>query len=122
MTFALHEDGPAAADTVRVALSARTDDAAIIDAEACELVKPYKWSLHHCGKGKLYARAQRHPVTKDNLLLYMHRFLMRELGPPPPGDGYVVDHINGNGLDNRLSNLRWLLPYDNRWRYARHGR
>ncbi|WIC90180.1 HNH endonuclease [Arthrobacter phage VroomVroom] len=31
-----------------------------------------------------------------------------------PGDGYEADHVNGDRLDNRLENLRWLTPEDNR--------
>lgn len=28
-------------------------------------------------------------------------------GPPCPGEGYTVDHINNNPSDNRISNLKW---------------
>lgn len=91
------------------------DDPAIL-----ELIGRYRWSLHHCGKGKLYARAQRDPDTGEQVRIYMHRLIAKFALGPPPSLKHVVDHIDGDGLNNTVANLRWLSSYDNRWRFARH--
>lgn len=61
-----------------------------VDASDWALVRKYKWHAVPT-KGLVYAR------TKTT---YLHRLLLNA----PPGKD--VDHINGNGLDNRRSNLR----------------
>lgn len=61
---------------------------ALIDEADFDWLNQWKW---HYDKG--YA-------TRTSKKIFMHRVIMR------PPLGMVTDHINGNGLDNRRSNLR----------------
>lgn len=70
---------------------------AIVDDDAPEEVTKYKWSLQNG-----YAARD-----KDGRRLLLHRELMGAK------DGELVDHINGNGLDNRMSNLRFCTQRQN---------
>jgi HNH endonuclease len=56
----------------------------------------HSWSVHK-SKGRVYAKTQIGGRT-----VYMHRFL----ADAPSDPGLVIDHRNGDGLDNRRSNLR----------------
>jgi len=67
---------------------------AIVDAEDYEWLSKYKWHAKRQGR-KVYAIS-----AKKGLVVYMHRLIMR------PRTGCVVDHIDGNGLNNRRCNLR----------------
>lgn len=64
-----------------------------IDDEDFEKVRQYKWSVSY--NDKLYVSHNR----KNGLKMTLHRFL---LNFPEK----TIDHINGNGLDNRKQNLR----------------
>lgn len=68
---------------------------ALIDEDDYDKVSQYVWHAHKSTDNAFYARC-----TKDRVYLYMHRLIM------DAKDGYSVDHINGNRLDNRKSNLR----------------
>jgi hypothetical protein len=73
---------------------------AIVDAEDYEWLNQYKWHANPTnGSGTIYAARN---VGRSSEL--MHRMIMR------PPRGMVVDHINGNGLDNRRCNLRIVPP------------
>lgn len=68
-----------------------SDKYALVNAEDYEKLIPYRWYIHSNG----YARA-----TINHKRVYMHRFIL------PPPEGYEVDHMNGDKLDNRRMNLR----------------
>lgn len=75
---------------------------ALIDLEDWPIVRGRKWRANRRSGARSSAYAQAHerlPGGKYGCVL-MHRLL---LGATP---GQLVDHINGDGLDNRRSNLR----------------
>ena len=68
-----------------------------IDPEDLGIIKPYKWF-----KGTCYPLAHIYKNGKRTSL-YMAKLIMN------CPEGMEVDHINGNGWDNRRQNLR-LCP------------
>lgn len=80
---------------------------AVVDAEDYERVSRYKWCLSRSGN-QLYAQRRCRGKT-----IRMHQFIMR------PPKGKVVDHIDGNGLNNRRGNLRICTPQQNTWNQKR---
>lgn len=80
---------------------------AIVDDEDFEKVDAIKWYA-------LKRRELWHASHKDKkrACIYMHRFIMAA------PDGFEVDHVNGDGLDNRKVNLRVCTKREN----ARHRR
>ena len=74
-----------------------------IDEADFPLVSAHKWTVYRYGRGVEYA------VYWDGKRnVYLHRFL---LGSPA---GMIIDHINGDGLDNRRANLRICSNLENR--------
>lgn len=68
---------------------------AIIDATDVRLVEKEAWRATFPSNGIQYAA-----FWGEFSRVFLHRLLM------PPPQGLSVDHINGNPLDNRRSNLR----------------
>lgn len=88
---------------------------ALVDGDDYERVRGYRWSVG--GNGDYVLRYFRHEGRKTAESL--HRTVMRCVR----GDGVVVDHVNGDHLDCRRSNLRvgtQGLNLQNRTRLA-HG-
>lgn len=78
---------------------------AIVDDEDYEYLSQFKW---YAGKSRKTYYAQRGAWIDGELkTVKMHHVIM---GKKP---GFVVDHINGNGLDNRRENLRLVTPRQN---------
>lgn len=91
---------------------------AMIDAADAPLVADRNWAYHPQG-GRWHVMGYAHSSWPLPRML-MHRIILG-VGPGRrgirPGD-IVVDHRNGNGLDNRRSNLRTLTALENnqhRW-------
>lgn len=84
----------------------------LIDKEDQERVMQYNWSISKSSTD--YFRVETRLPTQK--LIRLHRFIMK-VGP---GES-EVDHINGNPLDNRKSNLR-LATRDQNMRNIRPDR
>lgn len=81
------------------------DPRILVDPED-EWLLGYKWYLHRDYDRNLYA-ARRVPLGSERVVLRMHRVIM-DAAPDA-----LVDHINGNGLDNRRCNLRFATRTEN---------
>lgn len=79
---------------------------ALVDDEDFEWLSQWKWCVHFGGTkyGKPYAMRRSGDHT-----MRIHRLVMG----CTKGDGRHIDHINGNSLDNRRSNLRDCTPSQN---------
>lgn len=75
---------------------------ALVDDEDYPELAPHSWCVH--GKRSVAYAARR---RSGGGTLLMHRVIL--------GDktGFDIDHINGNGLDNRKANLRWATRSQN---------
>lgn len=82
---------------------------ALVDSSDYEFLTQWKWFYLN----KTYAGRTKHIEMVDGkpkrMTVKMHNVLM------PPPEGYEVDHINGNGLDNRKENLRIVRHQQNMW-------
>lgn len=75
---------------------------ATIDAADVHLVAGHNWNFHRKPSNTYATRREKNGRVERRV--YLHQVIC---GPAP--SGWVIDHINGDGLDNRRSNLR-LVP------------
>lgn len=68
---------------------------AIVDTVDFERISKFKWAYSNG-----YARRVIRPHRTKQVVIFMHREVLYV------PDGMLPDHINGNGIDNRRSNLR----------------
>jgi hypothetical protein len=76
---------------------------AIVDPEDYEWLAKYKWFAVR-NDGRFYAVR-----WAKNRNVKMHQVIMGT------EEGKVIDHINGNGLDNRRANVRFATAQQNGW-------
>ena len=81
---------------------------ALVDDEDYELLSQWNWTAHIARQGRV-VYAVRYLRKPHRHSIGMHRFIMNA------PKGMEVDHINGNSLDNRRSNLRICSRIQNSW-------
>jgi hypothetical protein len=99
----------------RVVLSERRDIWCLVSARHLAWITAHRWNWgwHARTPWKHYAKRNE---GKARSTVYLHREILKVIDPR--ADWFVqshhADHINGNSLDNRDENLRWLTPDENR--------
>lgn len=76
-------------------LRLRTGEEILVDEEDAAIADSREWSALRCSGGLCYAQSFRSGKT-----VLLHRLIVNA------PDGMDVDHVNGDGLDNRRQNLR----------------
>lgn len=84
---------------------------AIVDDQDYEWLSGWKWTYHkRADKREGYAfRTQWQSQERRRKKVFMHRLIA------DCPKGFEVDHINGDGLDNRRANLRVCSHAENVW-------
>jgi hypothetical protein len=92
---------------------------AVVDEEDFVWASQWKWSAKPSkNRKKLYACRTGYYAGRD-ISVFLHKAIcLRAHGKPPSPSHIITDHINGNSLDCRRSNLRWATPSENRQNYA----
>jgi hypothetical protein len=85
---------------------------ALVDDEDFEALNRYKW--HASGRKKVYADHKIGPM-KGSTSIKMHRAILNLTDP-----NLVVDHIDGNTLNNQKYNLRICKFVQNTWNTGKH--
>ena len=75
---------------------------AVVDKCDYERLSQYKWFAKRCGHSWYAARGLK------GRTYFMHWGVLGRK------EGFITDHINGNGLDNRRENLRFATQSENR--------
>ena len=91
------------------------DKFAIIDDDVFEEVNRFNWT-YKTGHGREYAIRKDYSNRKRKCI-HLHRFIY-ELKNGEIPEGYFIDHIDGNGLNNQIENLRLATSQENGWNHS----
>ena len=78
---------------------------AFVDDDIFEIVNKYKWHVVKRGKNNY---ASRTCLEGKKKIIYMHRFILDITNPKE-----IVDHVDGNGLNNIKKNIRICNTFEN---------
>lgn len=87
---------------------------AIVDAADFDWLMQWEWCVSAAGKFRTHFHAARNAAIPGPSL--MHALIL------PVEKPLVVDHVNGDSLDNRRANLRPATPSQNGANGRRHGK
>jgi hypothetical protein len=79
---------------------------AIIDDDDYEYLNQWKWFANN-KNGKFYVVRNITVSKNKQSSIFMHRFIMK------PNKGMIIDHLDGNPLNNQKSNLRICTHAEN---------
>ena len=71
------------------------------------MLAKFCWGIHLCRNKTIAYAVRRFTLNGKQHIRMMHTYIKR------PKKGYVIDHINNNGLDNRKCNLRYATHSQN---------
>ena len=79
---------------------------AIVDDEDFEYLNQFKWFVNNINE-KLYVRRNIRLFKNKQTTILMHRFIMKA------DKGMIIDHLDGNPLNNQKNNLRICTHAEN---------
>jgi len=91
----------------------------LVDEEDYRHFGQWLWNPKIDPTSKIYFRRSCSTYYEDGtrsgaISYYLHReILIRAEGPPPTKTRCIADHWDGNSLNNRRSNLRWVTKREN---------
>ena len=81
---------------------------AIVDDEDYDKINSFKWHSHRMKNTNRYYAGHFFKINGKYKYYHMHKFIMDSIGIDN-----IIDHIDGNGLNNQKSNLRICSFSDN---------
>ncbi|WLB43041.1 HNH endonuclease [Bradyrhizobium ottawaense] len=99
----------------RVWLSSREPLWTLVDADDFDWLSQWQWNVWHAGRGKecfLYAKRNT-GERRDTVRMHRELQIRNEPRDSEFVAAHVVDHVNGQTLDNRRANRRWSTKRDN---------
>lgn len=86
---------------------------AIVDDEDFHRVSKFKW-YPRIKKNRKTIYVMRNSVPRSGNPVFLHNEIR------PAVAGFLVDHRNGNGLDNRKENLRYATSQQSAWNRSKY--